>query len=136
MGLYKGLGATMARDITYSGVYFTLYTKIKHTASSQLSTTGTNERALFFASCALASSVLASLLTQPPDVVRTYIQLDQQATNRSFASASKRIYEKRGIRGFFAGFVPRSLRRVLISVMSWTIYEKFTLTKKRRSEAI
>lgn len=131
-GLYKGLNATLVRDITYSGIYFTLYTKIKHIASNNLTTAGSDERSIFFASCALASSVLASLITQPPDVVRAYIQLDPEHNKKyeGMISAARKIYEKKGVQGFFAGFVPRSLRRVFISVMSWTIYEKFTLTKK------
>ena len=86
-----------------------------------------NERSIFFATCALFSSVMASALTQPADAIRTYIQLDPEK-NKSFMGTAKNIYERKGFRGFFAGFIPRSLRRTLISVMSWTIYEKLTLT--------
>lgn len=127
LGLYKGLSATLARDITYSGIYFSLYTKIKHLRKSDRES---NEKSIFFATCALASSVLASAITQPPDSIRAYIQLDPEK-NKNFFTAARNIYERNGLKGFFAGFVPRSLRRTMISVMSWTIYEKFTLSKNK-----
>ena len=123
--LYKGLSATLTRDITYSGVYFTLYTKIKFQAKKS---DGSNEKSLFFASCALASALVACLVTQPTDVIRAYMQLEPQV-NKTFVLAFKNIYKRHGVCGFFAGFIPRSIRRTLISVMSWTLYEKLTLIK-------
>ncbi len=72
------------------------------------------------------SGIFASMLTQPQDVIRSYIQLDPKKYNTSI-KAAKQIYSERGIVGFLRGFVPRSIRRVLISVMSWTLYEKITL---------
>jgi hypothetical protein len=45
----------------------------------------------------------------------------------TFIGTARSIYRKRGINGFLVGFIPRTLRRTLISVMSWTIYEKLTL---------
>lgn len=127
LNLYRGFYATLARDITYSGVYFTLYTKIKLIAKEHLAE-GQNKESLYFASCALASSVISCGFTQPPDVIRSYMQLEPN-TYRTFFGTAKAIYLKKGIDGFLVGFLPRTFRRTLISVMSWTIYEKFTVTK-------
>ncbi len=125
--LYKGFWATMTRDITYSGIYFSLYTKIK-SISKEYVTENQNKHSLFFASCALASSVVSCGFTQPPDVIRSYMQLEPN-NYKTFFGTAKVIYASKGIDGFLVGFLPRTLRRTLISVMSWTIYEKFTITK-------
>jgi solute carrier family 25 protein 38 len=129
-GLYRGLGATLLRDISYSGLYFALYTKNKQlirefytdqNADSSLATS-----AGFYASCALVSSALACALTQPSDVARSYMQLDPGQFN-SFVGTLRVIYARHGVAGFFAGFLPRASRRVLISVLGWTIYEKLSI---------
>ncbi len=124
--LYKGLNATLARDISYSGIYYTLYTKIKQIARERNGENQPNETSTHFAMCALVSSVLACALTQPPDIIRAYIQLDPK-NNQSIAKTARNIYAKKGMRGFWAGFIPRSVRRVMMSVMSWTLYEKLNL---------
>lgn len=125
-GLYKGLTATLIRDLTYSGIYFTLYTKIKRISTEKFQ--NSSNQSLYFASCALISSLLACFITQPPDVIRTNMQINQ-SQHQSFIKTSMNIYAKNGLKGFFAGFIPRSTRRTLISVMSWTIYERFTFKK-------
>ena len=127
-GLFKGLNATLIRDVSYSGLYFMIYTKIKTLASSQSGSSDTvrPQSSLYFASCALASSVLACAITQPPDVIRSYMQLEP-AKYRTFPSTMKQIYTNKGLAAFFNGFIPRSTRRVLISILSWTIYEKMSI---------
>jgi solute carrier family 25 protein 38 len=65
------------------------------------------------------------MFTQPQDVIRSCIQLDP-SKYKSSVNAAKLIYLKDGLNGFMKGILPRSLRRVLISVMSWTLYEKIT----------
>lgn len=126
--LYRGFYATIIRDVTYSGVYFTLYTEIKSIAKEHI-TENQKRNSAYFASCALVSSIISCAFTQPPDVIRSYMQLDPKNYN-SFMSTARVIYQKKGINGFLVGFLPRTLRRTLISVMSWTIYEKFTITKE------
>ena len=125
LNLYKGFWATMTRDITYSGIYFSLYTKIKSISKQHVNETQ-HKQTIYFASCALASSVVSCGFTQPPDVVRSYMQLEPK-TYRTFFGTAKQIYAAKGVDGFLVGFIPRTFRRTLISVMSWTIYEKFTL---------
>jgi hypothetical protein len=124
-GLYKGFYATLARDITYSGVYYTLYTKIKSLAKHYIDEKQ-HKYSIYFASCALVSSIISCAVTQPPDVIRAHMQLDPKNYS-TFISTARSIYKHRGINGFLVGFIPRTLRRTLISVMSWTIYEKLTL---------
>jgi len=121
-GLYKGLSPTLVRDIGYSGMYYCIYTEIK----SIFSTEPNENRAVYFAYCSLLSAVLACGFTQPPDVIRSYMQLNSKQS-LSFMSTSKLIYRNHGLKGFFLGFVSRTTRRILISVLGWTLYEKFTI---------
>jgi len=126
-GLYRGLVATLIRDVGYSGVYFVLYKKIKMSLNDS-SQTKNKTSAAYFATCAMGASVFSCLITQPPDVIRSYIQLKPDEY-KNFYDTAKSIYAQKGIRGFLVGFVPRSTRRVLISIITWTLYEKLTLKK-------
>jgi solute carrier family 25, member 38 len=125
-GLFHGLNATLIRDVSYSGVYFTVYNLLKSAADANYKhKEQSNKTSAHFASCALGSSVIACALTQPPDVVRTYMQLKPDVC-KTFMDTIVLIYRTRGVYGFFSGFIPRSSRRTLISVLSWTLYEKLT----------
>lgn len=121
-GLYKGFNATLIRDTQYSGLYFMIYTKIKmiygeiHVKEHE---------SIEIASYALASGIVCSLVTQPFDVCRTYMQLDPKKY-KSLLNTFQLIYSQKGLNGFFIGFIPRSFRRVLISVLGWTFFERFT----------
>ena len=121
-GLYKGLGITLIRDISYSGIYFTSYTALKKRYVAEHHT----DKALRYAACALTGGLLASIVSQPTDIVRSYMQLEPAKYGSLFVAA-KHVYVTRGLGGFAAGFWPRCIRRTLISVLSWTIYEKFSI---------
>lgn len=128
IGLYRGVGPTLVRDLSYSGVYFPLYTKIKDWVSSFDPNTDDplHRKTYYFSLCALLSSTISCAFTQPPDVVRSYVQLKPDVYKK-FWPTVKHIYAQHGLAGFFSGFWPRSTRRILISVMSWTVYEKLSL---------
>uniref|UniRef100_A0A3P8N9E4 Mitochondrial glycine transporter n=1 Tax=Astatotilapia calliptera TaxID=8154 RepID=A0A3P8N9E4_ASTCA len=72
-------------------------------------------------SCGVLAGVLASLITQPADVVKTHVQVNPQLKT---AEAIRYIYMEYGLQGFFRGAVPRSLRRTMMAAMAWTIYEQ------------
>lgn len=122
-GLYSGLLATVARDAPFSGLYLMFYTKIKRQAKNGL---GTPELRAFetFVSGSLAG-VVASVVTQPADVVKTRLQLFPHKYN-STGSAVFCILKTNGVFGFFKGLVPRAVRRTLMAAMSWTVYERLS----------
>lgn len=124
-GLFKGLVPTLIRDISYSGTYYPLYTKTKALVRDSGHFSKDQESA-YFAICALISSTLTCALTQPPDMVRSYMQLSSKV-DKNFLNSVKEIYTINGFKGFFAGFLPRSARKILMSVFSWTLYEKLSL---------
>lgn len=65
----------------------------------------------------------ATILTHPPDVIRTKLQLES-GERRSIITSVRRIYQVHGVRGFFAGVAPRAGRRALHQAVAWTIYEE------------
>jgi solute carrier family 25 protein 38 len=116
-GLYKGLSPTLLRDINYSGIHYMIYSKLKSSFNDQVG------NSKIIACCALLSSTFACFVTQPADVIRTRMQL-QPLEYYSFNETMKKIYFQEGFISFFNGFIPRSTRRILITVFSWTIFEK------------
>lgn len=119
-GLYSGLTATLIRDAPFSGIYLMFYTQMKKHCP-----TGWKEgqfSSLILFSCGVVSGCLASLLTQPADVIKTQVQLFPECYGKT-SVAVLQVYKVHGLNGYFRGLAPRLLRRTLMSAMSWTIYE-------------
>lgn len=120
-GLTLGLVPTLARDVPFSGLYLMFYEHLKtltphHMKEHQPS-------AAHFLSGMLAG-VLASLVTQPADVIKTQLQLQREGKGGSVRTTAALILNKQGLAGFTTGFVPRALRRTLMAALAWTVYEK------------
>uniref|UniRef100_A0A3B1KBY9 Mitochondrial glycine transporter n=1 Tax=Astyanax mexicanus TaxID=7994 RepID=A0A3B1KBY9_ASTMX len=120
-GLFSGLTATLLRDAPFSGIYVMFYSQAKSTLPNEISQSGYAPLANF--SCGVVSGVLASLVTQPADVVKTQVQVNPHLFRRTW-DAVHYIYMEHGAVGFFRGAVPRSLRRTMMAAMAWTIYEQ------------
>nr|XP_027788188.1 mitochondrial glycine transporter isoform X3 [Marmota flaviventris] len=120
-GLFSGLSATLLRDAPFSGIYLMFYSQTKGLVlHDQLD-------AVFIPvinfSCGIFAGILASLVTQPADVIKTHMQLSP-VKFRWIGQAVTIIFKDHGLRGFFQGSVPRALRRTLMAAMAWTIYEE------------
>ncbi|KAI4904282.1 hypothetical protein NFI96_028123, partial [Prochilodus magdalenae] len=120
-GLFSGLTATLLRDAPFSGIYVMFYSQAKSQLPNEISQSAYAPLANF--SCGLVSGVLASLITQPADVVKTHVQVSPQLFRRT-ADAVHYIYMEHGLAGFFRGAVPRALRRTMMAAMAWTVYEQ------------
>ncbi|CAL9693495.1 unnamed protein product [Knipowitschia caucasica] len=117
--LFSGLLATLLRDVPFSGIYVMFYSQTKAALPEEISLTVSAPVANFF--CGVLAGVLASLITQPADVVKTRVQINPQVrTLQAIAS----IYVEHGVDGFFRGAVPRLLRRTMMAAMAWTVYEQ------------
>ncbi|XP_029914949.1 mitochondrial glycine transporter A [Myripristis murdjan] len=117
--LFSGLMPTLIRDAPFSGIYVMFYSQTKASLPKEISTSAYAPVANF--SCGVLAGVLASLITQPADVVKTHVQVSTQLRT---ADAIKYIYMEHGLQGFFRGAVPRSLRRTMMAAMAWTVYEQ------------
>jgi solute carrier family 25, member 38 len=120
--LYSGLAPTLVRDVPYAGLYFVMYNRLKalfpdpgHPASQ-------------FVAGAMASGI-GTIVTQPPDVVRTHMQVQPQGIFVAF----RNIYRNHGISGFFRGVIPRISRRMISTAFVWTVYEQLTAFWHRRT---
>ncbi|KFZ47951.1 Solute carrier family 25 member 38, partial [Antrostomus carolinensis] len=120
-GMFSGLTATLLRDAPFSGIYLMFYTQTKSfTPQDQLDPV---LMPLLNFGCGIFAGILASLATQPADVIKTHMQLSPQKYRRT-SQAIAFIYKDFGLVGFFRGGVPRALRRTLMAAMAWTVYEQ------------
>ncbi|XP_043956407.1 mitochondrial glycine transporter A-like isoform X5 [Gambusia affinis] len=117
--LFSGLMATLLRDVPFSGIYVMLYSQAKASLPQEVSSSPPAPVANF--SCGVLAGVLASLVTQPADVVKTHVQVNLQLRT---TEAVRCIYTAHGLQGFFRGAVPRCLRRTMMAAMAWTVYEQ------------
>ncbi|OCT83013.1 hypothetical protein XELAEV_18025549mg [Xenopus laevis] len=120
-GLFSGLTATLLRDAPFSGIYLMFYTRAKklvpHDQIDPLFSPVLNF------SCGIVAGILASVATQPADVIKTHMQLSHEKYHWT-GQVALNIYRSHGLTGFFRGGVPRALRRTLMAAMAWTVYEQ------------
>ncbi|XP_018420213.1 PREDICTED: solute carrier family 25 member 38 [Nanorana parkeri] len=129
-GLFSGLTATLLRDAPFSGIYLMFYTQAKRFAlQSDFDQTFIP---LMNFSCGIMAGILASISTQPADVIKTHMQLSPEKY-RWTGHAACSIYKNHGLIGFFNGGLPRALRRTLMAAMAWTVYEKMMETMGLKS---
>ncbi|EEB14495.1 mitochondrial carrier protein, putative [Pediculus humanus corporis] len=122
-GLCRGLVPTLFRDAPFSGLYLMFYTQTKQ-ALPEKWLDGNTASPLHF-TCGIIAGILASLVTQPADVIKTKMQL-YPGEFSSVKSVIIYLQKRDGVSGYFKGLVPRMLRRTLMSAMAWTIYERIT----------
>ncbi|VEN51601.1 unnamed protein product [Callosobruchus maculatus] len=107
-GMTCGLLPTLFRDAPFSGLYLMFYTQTKSIIPRVI------------------AGVLASVVTQPADVLKTKMQLYPNKFNGLWAVAVY-VNAEHGMKGYFKGLVPRMLRRTLMAAMAWTIYERVSM---------
>jgi len=120
-GLTRGLGPTLVRDVPFSGLYLAFYDVLK----SKISTWNILPPECVHMTAGLTAGLLASLVTQPADVVKTRMQT--KSLNGLIKTVSS-IYSEDGLRGFSTGLAPRMLRRTVMAALAWTLYERVNTT--------
>merc|ERR1712109_428337 len=125
-GLTRGLGPTLARDVPFSSLYLAFYDLLKKEVTSNTRLASISPEVAHMAA-GLGAGLLASLVTQPADDVKTQMQLGKQ---RKISSALASIYREGGVGGFAVGLAPRMLRRSVMAALAWTVYEKITTSLK------
>ncbi|XP_054826366.1 mitochondrial glutamate carrier 1 [Eublepharis macularius] len=109
-GLYKGLGATLLRDVPFSIVYFPLFANL-----NKLGQKNPDVKAPFyvsFLSGCLAGST-AAVAVNPCDVIKTRLQSLQRGVNEDSYSGitdcARKIWRNEGPTAFFKGAYCRAL---------------------------
>lgn len=123
-GLWSGMCATVLRDAPFSGLYLMFYNEAKKSCMERRASVAPwiPVPTLHFL-CGLWAGALASVVTQPPDVLKTHMQLNPQK-HRKVTTTFLFVYRKNGVKGFFRGLVPRTMRRTLMAATAWTVYEQ------------
>ncbi|XP_051884861.1 mitochondrial glutamate carrier 1-like [Pristis pectinata] len=109
-GLYKGLGATLLRDVPFSIIYFPLFANL-----NKLGQTSADGRAPFYVSfisgCIAGSS--AAVAVNPCDVIKTRLQSLQRGLNEDTYSGiidcTRKIWRNEGPGAFLKGAYCRAL---------------------------
>lgn len=122
-GLFSGLWATLARDVPFSALYLTFYTQSKQIASSALQRE--HLAPIHNLTCGVMAGVLASLITQPADVVKTRMQINPHQYPTLLSTLAYTLRE-RGPQGLFTGSMPRAARRTFMAAFTWLFYEEIS----------
>ncbi|GAB0088861.1 mitochondrial glutamate carrier 1 [Sergentomyia squamirostris] len=112
MGLYKGIGATMLRDVSFSVVYFPLFATLNNLGPRKADGSG---EAVFWCSflsgCAAGS--MAALVVNPFDVIKTRLQALKKAEGEvafnGISDAIIKTFRNEGITAFFKGGLCRMI---------------------------
>ncbi|XP_072282523.1 mitochondrial glutamate carrier 1-like isoform X2 [Pyxicephalus adspersus] len=109
-GLYKGLGATLLRDVPFSIIYFPLFSNL-----NKLGQSSPDGKAPFYhsfvAGCMAGST--AAVAVNPCDVIKTRLQsLNKGANEETYSGiidCARKIWVKEGPSAFLKGSVCRAL---------------------------
>ena len=109
----------MVRDVPFSGLYLMFYEHLKNITPQHIKM---DHSSYVHFACGITAGFMASLVTQPADVIKTKLQLSPDT--KGVVSVIGQVYRQQGLVGFTSGLVPRSLRRTLMAALAWTVYEK------------
>lgn len=136
-GLFRGFGATAARDAPYAGLFILFYEASKDRVGSLLDRfhfirpeSGARQAAMVNSSSSILAAVLATAVTNPFDAVKTRVQLFPQQYTNAIQTAVLMAKEE-GWRVFFDGLGIRMARKAASSALAWTIYEEFVRRAKQ-----
>lgn len=108
-GLFRGYKITILREIPFSFIQFPLWEYLKHLTSKRTGKAATPMQAGW---CGFFAGGIAAAVTTPLDTAKTHIMLAQKKERAALGHmypVLKDIYKKRGVKGLFAGVLPRSL---------------------------
>lgn len=122
-GVYRGFGITIMREVPFSLIQFPLWEYLKVQWEPQ---TGLPLNPASVAICGAISGGIAAGLTTPLDVLKTRIMLSESSSRISIPKILKSIYRENGIKGLFAGFVPRVLWITIGGAVFFGVYDLMT----------
>jgi solute carrier family 25 protein 38 len=127
-GFWRGLFPTLLRDGPYSALYVLFYKSLQDSFGSERARYEVQKSSfstLFFSInflLGILAGASAVILTQPADVLRCHLQIDQRIGLENFKS---HIRERGVLKALYLdGIGPRITRRTLVSAINWTIFEE------------
>lgn len=125
--LYQGAASTLMRDVTFSLLYFPMYSNMKlymarqdvsHPFWGQFRVKGTGEQERASArvnllgafACGLAAGSIAAMAVTPADVIKTRLQTESGLEKyRNIRQCVRMTWNEGGVRAFFKGATGRGL---------------------------
>lgn len=117
--LVKGLPASLARDVPFSGIYYGIYSYLKATVVQARDP----DAKLAFGTAfgiGLVSASVAVTVTHPQDVLRTRAHLGHSSAD--LLASHTPLKHKAGI--LFSGVAPRVLRKIFLAAFAWAFFER------------
>ncbi|XP_016996864.2 mitochondrial glutamate carrier 1 [Drosophila takahashii] len=119
-GLYKGVGATGVRDITFSMIYFPLMSIINDKGPRK--TDGSGEAVFYWSLLAgLIGGMTAAFMVTPLDVIKTRVQADSAKEFNGIVDCVQKTLKREGIKAFFKG----GLCRIMVVAPLFGIAQMF-----------
>ncbi|XP_064608615.1 mitochondrial glutamate carrier 1-like [Liolophura sinensis] len=123
-GLYKGCGATMLRDVTFSAIYFPLFAHLNAMGAKRPGSEQTVFYHSFISGC--AAGCVASFSVNPFDVVKTRLQTLQKGegemTYSGVVDCFRKVVKHEGVMAFFKGAGCRILVIAPLFGIAQTVY--------------
>ncbi|EME30592.1 Mitochondrial carnitine/acylcarnitine carrier-like protein [Galdieria sulphuraria] len=124
LGLFKGLGATLGREVPANAIYFSVYEYTKGLFVPQ----GGSKEDLGSGALLLAGGIAGLMFwgtVYPIDVVKTRIQTDSDTLPkfRGIVDATRKIVQQEGLRGLYKGFLPCLARAFPANAVTFLTYE-------------
>ncbi|GAA5977797.1 hypothetical protein JCM5350_006181 [Sporobolomyces pararoseus] len=107
--IYRGTGATLARDGPGSAAYFVAYEYVKKT----LTPAGQDPAALSLSAVMVAGGLAGVTMWTfaiPPDVIKSRLQGAPEGTYKGFIDCAAQTVKADGVKALFKGFGPAMLR--------------------------
>ena len=109
-GVYKGLGATIIRDVPFSCLYFPLFAYLN---SKGYGPNGEKPHPVHSLICGLGAGMFSAGAVTPLDVIKTRLQvlkrMEGEPAYNGFMDCASKIYKTEGVPAFFKGAVPRMI---------------------------
>ncbi|XP_051792366.1 probable mitochondrial glutathione transporter SLC25A39 isoform X1 [Erpetoichthys calabaricus] len=130
LSLWRGWGPTILRDVPFSALYWFNYELVKAQLCERYSVHEATFKMSFTAGA--ISGAIAAIMTLPFDVVKTQRQIELGEMETLKVSSRKptstwlimrRIHTESGIRGLFAGFMPRVIKVAPACAVMISTYE-------------
>lgn len=126
--LFRGLGATLLREVPAYGFYFVSYDLVK----SWLLGTGGLPVALIPLVGGAAAGAMSWIPVYPVDVVKTNIQVqDGSEGDQGFLATAHELWKTGGMSAFWDGLTPKLARAVVNHAVTFYVFDAFcsALTK-------
>ncbi|XP_049851148.1 mitochondrial substrate carrier family protein X-like [Schistocerca gregaria] len=122
LGLYRGVGATLLRDVPFSMLYFSIYGYMRQALVNSSGDLPLHKA--FFAG--LSAGVIASGIVTPADVVKTRLQAPPPKGIEPYVDiipTFHRIIREEGYRTLYRGVIPRMIVISPLFAISLAAYE-------------